>query len=76
MSIHNTILHSRRDEDRLKNPRLTYVVSSQDTVQELQSAHQNEEGHEGVEEHCALRRCGEVLLPDMIGDLDGGCVCF
>lgn len=76
MSKHNTILHSQRREDRFKNPRLTYVVSSQDTVQELQSANENKERHEGVEEHCALWRCGEVLLPDMIRDLDGGRVCF
>lgn len=52
--------------------RATYVVSSQNTVHELNDADQNEEGHEGVEKERALRRRRGILLPDVLGDVDDG----
>lgn len=45
------------------------VVSSQYAIEELHSADKQQKHHEGVKHHGALRRCGEVLLPYMVGDL-------
>jgi hypothetical protein len=47
----------------------SHVVSSQYAIEELHSADKQQKHHEGVKHHGALRRCGEVLLPYMVGDL-------
>jgi hypothetical protein len=35
----------------------------------LHGADKKKEHHKGVKHHGALRRCGEVLLPYVLGDL-------
>jgi hypothetical protein len=51
----------------------TYKVSNQDHVEELQSADDDEEGEEGVEQLCSLRGLGHVFIPYSLRN--GGCVC-
>ena len=47
----------------------TYIISTNDSIEKLDTADEDEEGHEDVEEEGA-RRCGlQVLIPDMQGDV-------
>ena len=48
-----------------------YVIPTNDGVEELDAADEDEEGHEDVEEEGARRCGGEVLVPDMEGNVLG-----
>lgn len=51
--------------------RLTYVVSCNDTIHELNDADDDEEAHECIEEQRSWRRVVDVLLPDVQDDVAG-----